>query len=51
VRNNDLKAAGPDAPSHHWFYAPEMRAEEAILIKSYDSAEGRHRPLCAAHLV
>ena len=40
MRSNDLKAAGPDAPSHHWFYAPEMRAEEAILIKSYDSGEG-----------
>ena len=27
-------------PAHRWFYAPEMRAEEAILIKSYDSLHG-----------
>ncbi len=27
-------------PAHRWFYAPDMRADEAILIKSYDSAEG-----------
>ena len=27
-----------------WFYMPEMRADEAILIKCYDSAEdGRAR--------
>ena len=25
-------------PAHRWFYAPEMRQDEAILIKSYDSA-------------
>jgi len=24
-------------PAHRWFYAPEMRTNEAILIKSYDS--------------
>lgn len=24
-------------PAHRWFYAPEMRADEAILIKSYDA--------------
>ena len=26
-------------PAHRWFYVPEMREDEAILIKSYDSAE------------
>jgi hypothetical protein len=26
-------------PAHRWFYVPEMRAEEAVLIKCYDSAE------------
>ena len=26
-------------PSHRWFYVPEMRADEAVLIKCYDSAE------------
>jgi len=31
-------------PAHRWFYVPEMRADEAILIKCYDSAEdGRDR--------
>jgi hypothetical protein len=31
-------------PRHRWFYAPRMRADEALLIKSYDSAEdGRAR--------
>jgi hypothetical protein len=31
-------------PEHRWFYVPEMRADEAILIKCYDSAEdGRAR--------
>jgi hypothetical protein len=31
-------------PAHRWFYVPEMRTEEAVLIKSYDSAEdGRAR--------
>jgi hypothetical protein len=25
-------------PAHRWFYAPEMRQDEAILVKSYDSA-------------
>ena len=27
-------------PAHRCFYAPGMRAEEAILIKSYDSLHG-----------
>jgi len=31
-------------PAHRWFYVPEMRADEAILIKYYDSVEdGRAR--------
>ncbi len=25
-------------PAHRWYYVPEMRAEEALLIKCYDSA-------------
>src|SRR5215472_1016481 len=28
----------PIFPAHHWFYVPEMQADEAILIKCYDSA-------------
>ena len=31
-------------PDHRWYYFPEMRADEATLIKGYDSAEdGRAR--------
>ena len=31
-------------PSHRWFYVPEMRVDEALLLKCYDSAEdGRAR--------
>jgi hypothetical protein len=31
-------------PAHRWYYVPEMRADEAILIKCYDSAtDGRAR--------
>ena len=30
-------------PAHRWFYVPEMRVDEAILIKCYDSAEDRAR--------
>jgi hypothetical protein len=31
-------------PSHRWFYYPQMRCEEALLLKCYDSAEdGRAR--------
>ena len=26
-------------PAHRWFYVPEMRTDEALLIKCYDSAE------------
>ncbi|MCO6416398.1 hypothetical protein JYK14_09485 [Siccirubricoccus sp. KC 17139] len=31
-------------PAHRWYYVPEMRREEALLIKCYDSAtDGRAR--------
>jgi hypothetical protein len=31
-------------PEHRWYYVPEMRADEAILLKCYDSAaDGRAR--------
>jgi hypothetical protein len=31
-------------PAHRWFYVPEMRADEALLLKCYDSvADGRTR--------
>jgi len=31
-------------PNHRWFYYPEMRRDEALLLKCYDSAEdGRAR--------
>jgi hypothetical protein len=31
-------------PSHRWFYVPEMRADEALLLKCYDSkTDGRAR--------
>jgi hypothetical protein len=31
-------------PSHRWFYVPQMRAGEALLMKTYDSAtDGRAR--------
>jgi hypothetical protein len=26
-------------PAHRWFYVPQLQADEAILIKSFDSAE------------
>src|SRR4029077_630579 len=28
-------------PAHRWFYVPEMREDEAILIKCYDSAQDK----------
>jgi hypothetical protein len=32
------------ALTHRWFYVPEMRANEALLLKCYDSAQdGRAR--------
>jgi len=31
-------------PAHRWYYYPSMRPDEALLIKTYDSAEdGRAR--------
>ena len=31
-------------PAHRWFYAPEMRADEILLLKCFDSArDGRAR--------
>jgi hypothetical protein len=31
-------------PKHRWFYFPQMTADEALLFKTYDSAEdGRAR--------
>jgi len=31
-------------PNHRWFYFPEMTADEAVLLKCYDSAtDGRTR--------
>ena len=30
-------------PAHRWFYVPEMRVGEAILIKCYDSAQDKAR--------
>jgi hypothetical protein len=32
------------SPAHRWFYVPEMRTDEALLLKCYDSAkDGRAR--------
>jgi len=31
-------------PAHHWYYAPEMQVEEALLLKCFDSkTDGRAR--------
>jgi hypothetical protein len=31
-------------PEHRWYYAPQMRADEALLLKCYDSrTDGRAR--------
>ena len=30
-------------PAHRWFYVPEMQADEALLIKCYDSASDKAR--------
>jgi hypothetical protein len=27
-----------DNPNHRWFYFPEMKVDEALLLKCYDSA-------------
>jgi hypothetical protein len=26
-------------PGHQWFYAPQMRTDEVLLLKCYDSAQ------------
>jgi hypothetical protein len=32
------------SPSHRWVYFPQMRADQALLLKTYDSAvDGRAR--------
>jgi hypothetical protein len=31
------------SPDHRWFYFPEMRADEAMLLKCFDSDRGRAR--------
>ncbi len=32
------------SPNHRWYYIPEMRTDEALLLKCYDSAtDGRTR--------
>ena len=31
-------------PAHHWFYVPEMRTDDVLLLKCYDSElDGRAR--------
>ena len=30
-------------PDHRWYYVPEMRADEAVLLKCYDSEHNRSR--------
>jgi hypothetical protein len=37
-------------PKHRWYYAPDMRTDEALLLKNYDSATdgvARFSPHCA----
>ena len=34
-----------DKPAHRWFYVPEMRADEAVLIKCYDWPRTARRAL------
>jgi len=36
-------------PAHRWFYIPEMTADEALLLKCYDSANRRSRAFRTAH--
>jgi hypothetical protein len=38
-------------PTHHWYYVPQMQADEALLLKCYDSAEDRPRALHRPHRV
>lgn len=43
LRTGEIQQALPN-PAHRWYYFPEMNADEALLIKTYDSAEdGRAR--------
>jgi hypothetical protein len=37
------------SPQHRWYYAPEMRAEEALLIKCFDSREDGKTARFAPH--
>ena len=36
------------SPRHRWFYVPRMTADEALLLKCFDSAEDG-RPRFTAH--
>ena len=38
-------------PAHRWYYAPAMRADEALLLKCYRFAEGWSGKVHAAHRV
>ena len=50
--NERIRSARPTAfkykPAHRWFYVPEMRVDEAILIKDTNSAADKAR--FTAHL-
>ena len=37
-------------PNHRWFYFPEMRRDEALMFKVYDSEKGRPGPVHASHI-
>ena len=38
-------------PAHRWFYFPEMRRDEALVFKVYDSAQDGRARFTAAYLV
>ena len=38
-------------PAHRWYYAPAMRADEALLLKCYELADRRAGALHAAYVV
>ena len=38
-------------PAHRWYYAPAMQADEALLLKCFDSPDRRPGTFHAAHLV
>ncbi len=38
-------------PEHRWFYVPNLQPDEILLLKTFDSAQGRPRPLHAAQRV